>query len=330
MSPKTTTSDQLVIILGAGASRSVSYASTREYPSFLDRDFFDLLQRWREDNQADKHAGKIGEVLDWVRSLPHDCWRSMEKAFYTLHLRALLADRLGHTPPIESEGTVVGNFALSVETLLRAAHDKEVCQSHKSLLSIVTPRDTIISFNYDLVVERAIRKQLEKENRNFGPWIYALEDNGSSPSGPRLLKLHGSANWIINDENLAVRTQSWNDFDNAPGYRASGGSGTEFPIFLPFWDKRIENQPWLSLWSAAYQALSSATRIIVWGYSLPTTDIKAQQLFSLSLASKKKLKFCVIDPSSETRERWRQLVRDASYWEYSSIEDFLAKRPKWG
>ena len=33
------------VVLGAGASRSVSYAHEREQPSPLDSDFFDLLNR---------------------------------------------------------------------------------------------------------------------------------------------------------------------------------------------------------------------------------------------------------------------------------------------
>ncbi len=327
---KPVNSGPLVIVLGAGASRSVSYGSKQGYPSFLDHDFFDLLQRWNADHGSDKHSTEIRWVLDKIRALPNDYWRSMEKAFYTLHLRALLAEKLDHAPTIDSDDTVVGNFAVSAETLLRAAHGRKICNNHKELLSKLTPQDTIITFNYDLVVERAVRERLERDGKNLGPWFYALNGTSKDPDGPRLIKLHGSSNWQIDGQHrLNVRTKSWQDFDDGPGYRAGSGEGTEFPIFLPFWDKRIEIEPWLRLWKTAYQALSTATRIIVWGYSLPPTDIKAQHLFSLSLGSKKNLKFCIIDPAAETRERWRQLLRDATYWEYDNIKQFFSQRPKW-
>jgi hypothetical protein len=45
--PKERDMDRLprAVVLGAGASRSVSYAHEREQPSPLDSDFFDLLNR---------------------------------------------------------------------------------------------------------------------------------------------------------------------------------------------------------------------------------------------------------------------------------------------
>jgi hypothetical protein len=52
----------------------------------------------------------------------------------------------------------------------------------------------------------------------------------------------------------------------------------------------------LTLWKNACAALQAAEHVIVWGYSLPPTDIKAQQLFSITL-ERRDLKLCVIDPS---------------------------------
>jgi hypothetical protein len=90
-------------------------------------------------------------------------------------------------------------------------------------------------------------------------------------------------------------------------YRGHDGTGTEFPIFLPFWDKRIEKRPWLDMWQLAYRRLKKTKRLIVWGYSLPETDIKAQQLFHLSLGGRA-IDICVIDPAAKTRKRWRKLL----------------------
>ena len=123
-------------------------------------------------------------------------------------------------------------------------------------------------------------------------------------------------------------TKRWEDFDRAPGYKGHHGEGTEFPIFLPFWDKRVEKHPWLSMWRKAFERLKQASNLIVWGYSLPQTDVKAQQLFSLACMGRK-FNLCVIDPSSATRERWRELAPDAKCWEYYGIADFLKYPPKW-
>jgi hypothetical protein len=92
-----------------------------------------------------------------------------------------------------------------------------------------------------------------------------------------------------------------------------------FPIFLPFWDKRIEKEPWLALWRAAYQRLKQVEELIVWGYSLPTTDIKVEQLFRLAFGDRC-FRLCVVDPSARTRQRWRGLFPKAKFFGNKKIE----------
>jgi hypothetical protein len=121
--------------------------------------------------------------------------------------------------------------------------------------------------------------------------------------------------------------QGWDDLEEAPGFKRFGTEKTEFPIFLPFWDKRIERQPWLEIWRKAYERLSKCTGLVIWGYSLPKTDLKAYQLFSL--ARRNNMNVCVIDPSPDTKDRWRKLFLSSKFWEYSYIEEFLKARPAW-
>src|SRR5260221_687753 len=104
------------VVLGAGASRSVSYAHRGGYPSPLDSDFFDLLQRLRPTHD-DKEA--VASILQRVSSLPHECWRSMERAFYTLHLRAYMAEKLAGRVQGPSDNQIVAEFARCVQALLR-------------------------------------------------------------------------------------------------------------------------------------------------------------------------------------------------------------------
>jgi hypothetical protein len=104
----------------------------------------------------------------------------------------------------------------------------------------------------------------------------------------------------------------------------------EFPILLPFWDKEVENDTWLPLWKEAYLHLQNCDKIIVWGYSLPPTDIKARELFSLAVRERgESTKLCVIDPSEATRQRWRELYPLAQYWPYGSVQEFLESPPQW-
>lgn len=314
-------------VLGAGASRAVSYARTRDVLSPLDRDFFDLLQRL-EAKEKDEAA--VDWVLQRMASLPFEYRRSLERTFYTLHLQSYLRRKLADADRTEEEA-VVSHFARAVVALLRKAHGTQTCENHKYILKGLNHEDAVISFNYDLVVERALRAHAESRRIAFSPAMYLLApDDQTMPHFPKILKLHGSVNWDLHEDTFRVRTGAWDDFDDAPGYRGYSGEGTQFPIFLPFWDKQVTRKPWLTLWRRAYEQLRGARHIIVWGFSLPTTDVKARELFNVSMPDGgTSRRLCVIDPSQATRDRWRDLLPNAQYWEYESIRAFRSGTPAW-
>ena len=91
------------MILGAGASRGVSYAHVGEYPSPLDSDFFDLLQRLMPQQKPTKDDKAIAFVLARLKSLPYEYRRSKERTFYTLQLRSYLQDKLTNERPSFSD-----------------------------------------------------------------------------------------------------------------------------------------------------------------------------------------------------------------------------------
>ena len=317
----------VTFVVGAGASRSVSYSKETDVLSPLDRDFFDLLQRL-EAQEKDEPA--VNWVLTRMSTLPFEYRRSLERTFYTLHLRSYLGRKLAGADEREEEA-VAGNFARAIVALLRKAHGVRICGNHEYLLNGLGRKDAIISFNYDLVVERALRRYAEKRAVNFQPAIYDLKvDDPPVPHFPKILKLHGSVNWDLDGDRFRIRTAAWEDFENAPGYRGYSGDGTKFPIFLPFWDKQVTRGPWLTLWQKAYQQLKETKYIIVWGFSLPTTDVKARELFNISVpAGGAGRKLCVIDPSQGTRDRWQELLPNAQYWEYESFKGFKSAPPAW-
>ncbi len=178
-----------------------------------------------------------------------DLWRGPSTPW---QLRAFLAAKLGASG-YPTDDKIVGDFARCVQGLLRAAHGKETCGNHVEMLQRLDRRDCVISFNYDLVAERALREIAAKRTCPFGRWIYGFEQ--SLPIADNLLlvpKLHGSSNWRLSGDSFDVLTRSWGDFDKEPGYQGHRGEGTRFPIFLPFWDKRIEEEPWLSLWKSRH------------------------------------------------------------------------------
>ena len=319
--------ERVTVVLGAGASRGVKYAHLGQFPSPLDGDYFDLLQRLKP-NEKDLEA--VNFVLKQASLLPPDFRRSMERTFYTLHLRSLLRRKLSGSPDKSEEARIVGSFAHATEALLRESHGKLTCDYHRELVMRLKGDDAIISFNYDLVIDRALRPFAEGSKVEFGGQIYCFEGSPEKPLPiPRIIKLHGSSNWRLTQDGFSTGN-SWTDFDDRPWYLRQKLKGTEFPIFLPFWDKDIEDGPWLHLWKRAHFRLQGTAVVLVWGYSLPPTDVKARELFSISVAeSGANIKLCVIAPSSSTRQRWRDLYPRAQFWEYERITQFIDYPPPW-
>ena len=325
------------LILGAGASRSVSYAKKRPLPSFLDNDFFELLQKL-EAQRKDKSA--VTELIEYVLKLSSEAtWLSMERTFYTLHNRLQMSELLfGNKSQLPSVAHFLDRFTVAVDALLRAAHGQESCSFHINFLERMSSCDAIITFNYDLVTERSLKKLPSPPA--FGPWLYEFQSRPERTERiPTVYKLHGSVNWSREKQydGFRVRQESWDDFDDEPGYRAHrteqsiSNAETVFSILLPYWDKKVDEKPWSSIWTKTAAHLMGTRRLIIWGYSLPLTDLKALELFRLSLLSTEPMleDICVIDPSRDVRLRWRSMFLRQKFWPYDSVLEFLKRPPDW-
>src|SRR5208337_3392097 len=207
----------VTVILGAGASRDVSYAGGGEgcvggdlgpkMPSPLDSDFFDLLQQLEaqmKDGAAKEAMKRIVErVLSW-RGDP--LWKSMEKMFYSLHVSAVLEQKLFGPKLPDPARKLANDFLLSIRALLNEAHGTRVCNNHHMLLqNLFLANDAIITFNYDFVAERMLAGHPGTKHlpgRPFGDWFYGLSDRPENApnEAPTLYKLHGSLNWRLKED----------------------------------------------------------------------------------------------------------------------------------
>ena len=317
------------LVLGAGASRAVSYASKRRILSPLDCDFFELLQKI-EPTSKDEPA--VLELIQWILASGDGVWSSMERTFYTLYMRARMSEVLFPEERLEADvARLLNGFTRAIDALLREAHGKNSCDYHIELLQKMRAGDGVVTFNYDLVAERAIKKL--PSIPAFGEWVYGFGDRPAHQGRvPTLYKLHGSVNWVYDEdgEHFGVRQKSWADFDEEPGYRAHSMKSL-FAIMLPYWDKKVEEHPWSQIWRQAAAHLNKTSRLIVWGYSLPLTDLKALELLKLSLGSGRSCleDVCIIDPSAAVRTRWRAMFPGHRFWPYEAIDEFLEHPPRW-
>jgi hypothetical protein len=166
--------------------------------------------------------------------------------------------------------------------------------------------DTILTFNYDLACERALKAEGTWEiGDGYG---FSLGVGTTPPSKTTILKLHGSTNWlgILFDGKMGFSSAS-NVYGPRPclfgerdftylGYstdvrdplcKGISRAGADPALILPTLHKDFFHQTpfghewepfWNCIWGQAQQALCSANNIVVIGYSMPKADERATEL----------------------------------------------------
>jgi hypothetical protein len=181
-------------------------------------------------------------------------------------------------------------------------------------------RDTIISLNYDTIVEEAL-------SRLGLPFGYAgdemIEWRAPRPCADverrriTVLKLHGSVN-------LAARMKK--DLDVPPllaysSYQDLRREGLLPMLVAPTWQKSFGG--YLSaVWREAVSALRTATRVVILGYSVPRTDQHFRYLLAAGLQENISLRKVLVvnnDPQQEFQRRLSSLFR-AEHFEQKIIE----------
>lgn len=305
------------VILGAGASRGTHYANYLN-PSPLDRDFVALASEYRHGV-----ALHLFKFIEDTASLDGEL-SSMESVFSRIDVENFVWNkllRLAGRP--HDYKKYESSFYKTLLRLLRSAHGSGVCKFHSNVFRKLDlgPGDFLVTFNYDVVAERA----LVKSERSWSPSTahYAL-DGPVSPSAvaKRLMvyKLHGSINWSGYTKIRVIPGMADRSI-----YKPL--SPTAQQVLLPGYNKRIENGVWKRLWKAAGSSLRKATEWYVIGYSLNPTDIKATILFENAMKEARKLtRLVIVDPSDGVRRKWVEMLRGVQHRPsvrfYNSLEDF--------
>lgn len=266
-----------VYVLGAGFSRPAGGPLIRD---FMDPDWVGRRKRarimWGEPEF---------EVLRRIlHDLPDD-EQTIESALNTISSAALFGARFGR---------------YSHRSLLRFAIDyvstcveEGVSHARKNLLyerffnDVLQEDVALITTNYDLIPDIHMMAR-------FGSFHYGLPANKRyrylglrhARFGPPLLKLHGSLSWL--------RCKSCKTIWLSPKYirhrtglrclKTSCQGTYEILIVPPMWNKEAAARALALVWAEAYRQLSSAARVVVIGYSFPTLDRAALDLFRTALS----------------------------------------------
>lgn len=336
-----------VVILGAGATVGASFAKNATVRPPLNADFFTQLQR-----MTGKHAGTARDVIkDVVQLFGSNFSLTLEDYFSQLE-SMIDASRLTS----KGVGTLTAaalrqrreRLMKALAAVLEASTDEAIrsrsgCIHHDALVDTLKARDTVVSFNYDCVIDDALRRSGNgKWSARYG---YAfgtptrIRDDGVAHWNPSvaasaaantiyLLKLHGSLSWKLPSDP---------DGEIVFKRRLHQQRGTpRFTIVPPSWNKQQQDHPiFEELWKRAERAIRNARTVAVVGFSFTPTDLHVEAVVRLALARSNSLKTLVIaNPSRDDRQRIRAVFsralnnQRAVVRQYEDFQQFVDALPE--
>ena len=310
---------------------------------------------------ASVHAGyplaaDLGKGLAaWIRTLPsehqyrHRLSRIVDTYGALDDFESILADLMTCAPGSRaaSLGAMRPNLLSDLKQAIPDYFD--VIRSapavlYDKLACLIRPGDVVITFNYDLGVERALcAAGLWDIKKGYGFPV----DAGDTPSLVEVLKLHGSTNWrallfggktgysagvansvgyrpvLFFQPDLAFL--GYPDFTD-PQCRGLDRAASLPAMIMPALPKEFHFRTeyglewkgfWDHLWGRAAGAISRADNIVVIGYSLPLVDERARDLLLGTSNKSVRITICCGNATARLEEEFRQ-------HEFSGIESVAA------
>ena len=331
-----------VFILGAGASC--------EYGLPLISNFLDKSKELNDRTEASEYKKSYKVVNQAIANLQNVNSKSfiniynIEEVFSAFEMGRLINKLPGTSSKEEIEQIVASTKRLIYETLDKntvlmipsRSDPPDACIGYKRLVEFIDKQNreninacSVITFNYDLLLDYALYKQKLKVN-------YCLNEiNEDKESCAKLIKLHGSLNWFMHekekneivplylddifedtkyylnmyreDQTFYIDPIKWLSGKN---YIYNGKNVIPEPILIPpTFNKMEKNKRIINVWRQASLELTKAENILICGYSHPETDIFFKYLFALGISGDSIIKnFVVYDPKTEIEGKYRNIL----------------------
>jgi hypothetical protein len=199
----------------------------------------------------------------------------------------------------------------------------------KALAEQLKPEDSILTFNYDLLMDRELLDSSGSLHyQNFGVKFLGRDlvnvdkdynqtrarltmPAGVGPVAGLYLKLHGSLNWFKCANTACPNSKIVVLISSVPQALGSSALGIPFQcnychsqlsayLVPPLAQKRVVTDPFLrNVWGNAFALLEAATRVIVIGVSFQPSDFYAAWLFRYALNHRADVKILVVNPLNE-------------------------------
>lgn len=351
-------------IIGAGCSRNYSQ-STSKVPGLacpLNNDFFKMAKKvvaslniregadWVFDGSIGHLIPDLCEMYGYSRdtgiNVFDDPRLELEDVITMFSLRTEIFGRphftygYPHDMIRTIDRTRLPTLLELVSRTLTEALSGPPCEKHKKLAESMSPGDIVFSYNYDLLMDNALRDTGKLGESGYllsfyrtlkdGAWTKPVE----SASKIKMIKLHGSLNWarcIICGSNLLIHHQkvgSWNSFTSrfkCPKCHGGGDTSSQMIRLLvpPLLTKSYDDRDINYLWFEAARLLKNVDEIVVIGYSLPKADAASKTLLLTSRRNMDKIPLTIVDPNPDVKSRFETIFNNSRICEFKNLDYYL-------
>ncbi|WP_333871369.1 hypothetical protein [Desulforamulus putei] len=350
-----------VYVLGAGAAAAYTGSYLGE-TSPVAKNFFQKAMRVINIHRIkDRYFGdedlKFDHIFDFIkkfwgipREQVHRSNLDMEEVLTLLNIE-MEEDIPGRDRLLQAYEEYLLLMALTFDKILYG----KPCPHHRRIARSLKPGDTVISFNYELLMDYALHHLERNDTRWHIKDGYGIScdhltgsyDKRNLPAGAvaggsnvKLLKLHGSLNWLYCPQCGQLYAYEHRDARGQSviinGMANMIQCTTEYcchrlsrVIIPPTLMKNYQSIPFIpELWQQARQALQRASEIIVIGYSFPTTDFRSNWMFRKAMVDNKCLKKVTIVDTAEgyplktLLEKHKSIFRVDDLVFYNDISEF--------
>lgn len=229
-------------------------------------------------------------------------------------------------------------FDQFVQERLELPEGKRFCPRNRlnRIFQGLRDQDSIISLNYDLVVERTLGRIRDQLNNDRLTTLYYLLTDTTSAKFSQLrgnemyglfIKLHGSLDWFrcpnsnCSDYPRMIHRENTNE----PMVCGACGADLEVAIVPPAMSKSFDRWPKLGLmWRLAREELAAATGVVFIGVSFAPSDYYLRWLIKSSFleSGRKKESIEVVDRCPSVKERIREMV-NMEPRHYPSVKEYI-------
>lgn len=262
---------------------------------------------------------------------------NLEEVMTHLNMKRQLFDSRRFNPEAISEEVLKQLIAY----VITRSQNGPISSIHRQLVAKFAADDVIVTFNYDLLLEKAMEAERRFDEGGYClPFYQVLTSTGfrdmqHDVSRLQVLKLHGSLNWarciecssllLVADPSRLLRLFPGGD-SRLECPRCSRKSSLELTIVPPLQSKEYADNPFRFLWLYSARKIKGISRIVSIGFSFSENDRAAETLLRGSIGSQSRIRIDLVNsPSSRTvlEARYRRVFPNSDVRWFDSMADYV-------